>query len=54
VQYALISAAQGRGRGCAVAVVPATSSKVTPSGRIDFLDILHSPSDLQFVHGNNQ
>jgi hypothetical protein len=43
VQYALISTAQGRGRGCAVAVVPATNSKAKPSGRIDFLGIFHSP-----------
>jgi hypothetical protein len=54
VQYALISTAQGRGLGCAMAVVPATSSKATPSGRIDFLDILYSPSDLQPVHGNKR
>jgi hypothetical protein len=51
VQKALISTAQGRGRGSAMAVVPATNIKAMPSGVIDFLDILYSPSDLQPVHG---
>jgi hypothetical protein len=45
VQKALISTAQGRGRDCARAVVPAANSSAMASSRICFLGIVHSPSN---------